>query len=240
MRGFARVIVILVAATTIAAAAATPVAAGARHSSRPQPSHRTGHRFANLKLLWSAYPLRPRRESSRARAIPRSRRPSSQASKASTRGRRRHHQGSSLAWVVAVGVATTVLLVLVARQRRRGLALRKAEPQPSSRVAADGGASEDGITPAADWGEHSTGDRRAPRAPTDDRRIAVDWRHDDHLLFVPTSTGYRLVARPGDVPPVRFEFDGKDFGLDGRFRVSKIGASPLPSDERECAYLERT
>jgi hypothetical protein len=54
------------------------------------------------------------------------------------------------------------------------------------------------------------------------------------------STGYTLVARSGDVPPVLFEFDGKDFGLDGRFRVSKIGPSPLPSDERDCAYLERT
>lgn len=239
LRGFGRAIVILVAATIIASAAATPVAAAPRHSSRSQPSQPTGHGFANLKPLWSAYPLRPRRGSSRKRAIPRARPPSSRPSKTSAGGQRSHQQGSWLAWVIAAGVATTVLLVLVARQRRRRLALRKAEHQPSPRLAVGGGG-EDGIAPAADWSDHSTRDPPAPRAPIDNRRIAVDWPDDYHLLFVPTSTGYILVARPGDVPPALVEFDGKDFGLDGRFRVSKIGASPLPSDERACAYLERT
>jgi hypothetical protein len=239
LRGFGRAIVILVAATIIASAAATPVAAGPRHSSRSQPSQPTGRGFANLKPLWSAYPLRPGRGSSRERASPRARPRSSQPSKTSAGGQQRHQKGSSLAWVIAAAVATTVLLVLVARQRRRRLALRKAEHQPSSRPAVDGGG-EDGIAPAAEWNDQSTRDPPAPPAPTDTRRIAVDWPHDYHLLFVPTSTGYILLARPGDVPPALVEFDGRDFGLDGRFRVSKIGASPLPSDERACAYLERT
>jgi hypothetical protein len=238
LRGLPRAIAVIAAATIIAAATPTPVAAAGRSSSQPRPTQHSGHRFANLRLLWSAYPLGPR-ASSHERAVRRSRPPSSQPSKASARDQRRHQPGSSLAWLVAAGVGTAVLLVLVSWQTRRGFALRKVGRQPSSRSVVDGG-SEDGIAPAADRGDQSTDSRRAPHAPTDSRRSAVDWPHDDHLLFVPTSTGYLLAARPGDAPPVLFEFDGKDFGLDGRFRVSRIGASPLPSDDRDCAYLERT
>ena len=238
LRGVAALIIILVVATIIVAAPRKTVAATGRHSSLPRQSGRTGHRFANLKLLWSAYPLRPRRGPSHRRAISRARAQSSQASKGTAGGQRRRKHGSSLAWMAAAGAATTVLLVLVAWQRRRGFPLRKAHHQPSSRLAADD-LREDPFTPVVDRSAYSS-DRRAPSALADSRRIGVDRPHHDHLLFVPMSTGYTLVARSGDVPPVLFEFDGKDFGLDGRFRVSKIGPSPLPSDERDCAYLERT
>ena len=232
---FATLIVILVLATIIAAAPRTAIAATAPHSKLPRQSGRTSHRFPNLKLLWSAYPLRPRRGSSHRRAIARAR---AQASKGTAHGQQTRKHGSSLAWIAAAGVAATVLLVLVARQRRRGLPLRRAQDQPPSRLAADD-LREEHIAPAAEGSAHSS-DRGALSAPADSRRVALDWPHHDHLLFVPMNTGYTLVARSGDVPPVLFEFDGKEFGLDGRFRVSKIGASPLPSDERDCAYLERT
>lgn len=56
-----------------------------------------------------------------------------------------------------------------------------------------------------------------------------------HLLFVPTAKRYMLVGVDGPAPVV-----GADVTLDGgaRFRVSKLASSPLPADERRCAYLE--
>lgn len=56
-----------------------------------------------------------------------------------------------------------------------------------------------------------------------------------HLLFVPTGKRYILVGMDGPPPGV-----GNEIALDGgqRFLVSKIAASPLPADERRCAYLE--
>lgn len=55
-----------------------------------------------------------------------------------------------------------------------------------------------------------------------------------YLLFVWTPGGYELQEREGEPPPV-----GSEVELDGRAeRVSKIGASPLPGDQRPCAYLQ--
>lgn len=55
------------------------------------------------------------------------------------------------------------------------------------------------------------------------------------LLFVPSSSGYRLVEleRP---PPA-----GRDVVElpEGVFRVLRLGPSPLPGDLRRCAFLER-
>jgi hypothetical protein len=54
-----------------------------------------------------------------------------------------------------------------------------------------------------------------------------------HLLFLWKPTGYELVERAGEPPPV-----GSEVELDGRTeRVTKVGASPLPGDPRPCAYL---
>ena len=54
-----------------------------------------------------------------------------------------------------------------------------------------------------------------------------------HLLFVWKASGYELVERPGEPPPV-----GSEVELDGQTeRVTKIGPSPLPGDSRPCAYL---
>lgn len=55
-----------------------------------------------------------------------------------------------------------------------------------------------------------------------------------HLLFVWSPTGYRLAEQDGDPPSPG---DVVEHG-EQRYRVSKIGPSPLPGDERPCAYLE--
>lgn len=56
-----------------------------------------------------------------------------------------------------------------------------------------------------------------------------------HLLFVPTGKRYLLVGRDGPAPS-----PGIEVMLDGgrRFRVTKLASSPLPADDRRCAYLE--
>ena len=58
-----------------------------------------------------------------------------------------------------------------------------------------------------------------------------------HLLFITRPTGYELVEREGDppAPGEAIELDGE-----GRFVVSKVAASPLPDDDRSCAYLQTT
>jgi hypothetical protein len=53
-----------------------------------------------------------------------------------------------------------------------------------------------------------------------------------HVIFVWSPTGYTLREGEGDPPPIGHEFEDN-----GRLLVvTKIGASPLPGDERPCAY----
>jgi hypothetical protein len=56
-----------------------------------------------------------------------------------------------------------------------------------------------------------------------------------HLLFVSKPSGYELLERDGDPPT-----PGSEVELDEgtRFTVLKLGPSPLPDDERPCAYLQ--
>ena len=57
-----------------------------------------------------------------------------------------------------------------------------------------------------------------------------------HLLFVSKPSGYELAEREGEPPVPGSEVQ---LGEDGaRFFVSKIGPSPLPGEERPCAYLQ--
>ena len=56
-----------------------------------------------------------------------------------------------------------------------------------------------------------------------------------HLLFVPTGTRYLLEDREGPAPSPGTEVTLED---GRRFRVTKLASSPLPADERRCAYLE--
>jgi hypothetical protein len=57
-----------------------------------------------------------------------------------------------------------------------------------------------------------------------------------HVLFVTAPHGYELVEREGDAPAV-----GAEVELEGESRrlvVTKVGPSPLPGDERRCAYVQ--
>lgn len=54
-----------------------------------------------------------------------------------------------------------------------------------------------------------------------------------HLLFVWKTSGYELAERDGAAPAPGSEVEEGD----RRFLVTKVGASPLPGDERPCAYL---
>jgi hypothetical protein len=58
-----------------------------------------------------------------------------------------------------------------------------------------------------------------------------------YLLFIWKPSGYELAEREGDLPSPGTQVElGDDGG--GRFFVSKIGPSPLPGDDRPCAYLQ--
>ena len=58
-----------------------------------------------------------------------------------------------------------------------------------------------------------------------------------HLLFFSRPTGYELAERQGEPPAPGSEVELEDGG--GRFVVSKLASSPLPDDERVCAYLQQ-
>lgn len=55
-----------------------------------------------------------------------------------------------------------------------------------------------------------------------------------YLLFVSKPTGYELRERDGELPAVGSVLEENE----GRMMVTRIGPSPLPSDERRCAYLQ--
>jgi hypothetical protein len=56
-----------------------------------------------------------------------------------------------------------------------------------------------------------------------------------HLLFVWKPSGYELREQDGEPPSV-----GSEVEQDGQtMRVTKVAPSPLPGDERPCAYLQR-
>ena len=54
-----------------------------------------------------------------------------------------------------------------------------------------------------------------------------------YLLFVWTPTGYQLQEADGELPEPGAEVEVGE----RRERVSKIGPSPLPGDDRPCVYL---
>ncbi len=55
-----------------------------------------------------------------------------------------------------------------------------------------------------------------------------------YLLFVSKPSGYELATCDGEPPTPGTEVENGE----GRFFVSKVGPSPLPGDERACAYLQ--
>jgi hypothetical protein len=56
-----------------------------------------------------------------------------------------------------------------------------------------------------------------------------------YLLFVWKPTGYELRERDGEVPSVGAVLDDEDLG---RMVVTRVAPSPLPGDDRRCAYLQ--
>ncbi len=56
-----------------------------------------------------------------------------------------------------------------------------------------------------------------------------------YLLFVWKTTGYELRERDGEVPGIGSVVDLDD-GL--RQEVNRVSPSPLPGDNRRCAYLQ--
>jgi hypothetical protein len=58
-----------------------------------------------------------------------------------------------------------------------------------------------------------------------------------HLLFVTKPSGYELVERDGEVPEPGAEVEVGEDAV--RYTVAKLGPSPLPQDERPCAYLHK-
>jgi hypothetical protein len=55
-----------------------------------------------------------------------------------------------------------------------------------------------------------------------------------YLLFVWKPSGYELRERDGDPPAVGDEVD--EDGV--RMQVTKLAPSPLPRDDRRCAYVQ--
>ena len=53
-----------------------------------------------------------------------------------------------------------------------------------------------------------------------------------YLLFVWTPTGYELREREGEPPSVGEQVDVDE----KRLWITKVGVSPLPGDDRACAY----
>lgn len=55
-----------------------------------------------------------------------------------------------------------------------------------------------------------------------------------HLVFIWKTSGYELGERTGDAPTPGTEVEEGD----KRFTVTKLAPSPLPGDDRVCAYLQ--
>lgn len=57
---------------------------------------------------------------------------------------------------------------------------------------------------------------------------------DTHLLFVWKPTGYELRERDGELPSVGAVLEVDE----SRQQVNRIAPSPIPGDNRRCAYLQ--
>jgi hypothetical protein len=86
------------------------------------------------------------------------------------------------------------------------------------------------------------GEVRAKMRAMDDGHSPPDPQDDGaptgHVLFVSGPSSYGLLLREGRAPEVGSEIVLADWA-EGRYRVCKVGPSPLPSDRRRCAFLER-
>jgi len=55
-----------------------------------------------------------------------------------------------------------------------------------------------------------------------------------YLLFIGKPSGYELREREGDAPAVGDELEEDET----RMTVTKVAPSPLPRDDRRCAYVQ--
>ena len=71
-------------------------------------------------------------------------------------------------------------------------------------------------------------------APAGEEAAEPEPHEPGHVLFVWSPSGYALISRAGEPPPL-----GSEVGVSGGLRVvTKIGPSPLPGDDRLCAFLD--
>jgi hypothetical protein len=221
----------------VVAAIPSLAGAGAPPARPPQSADVRGHRPPNLKHLWSRFPLGEKR----LRIAGIQKLPGAVLPHAPRRTEARSPQAGGGSWpldpMLAMLVVSAAVLMLpaglVARRRRR-VAL---PTNPSAGTE---------LRPlVAEARGPSTHRPAAAKTPADDRPApvrhpAMERPREAHLLFVPTETGYTLIERAGAAPPVFGQVEGSEVGLEGCFLVSKVGSSPLPGDERRCAYLEQT
>ena len=74
-------------------------------------------------------------------------------------------------------------------------------------------------------------DAEAELEPADEEDVG---HAAEYVLFVWSPSGYALLSRSGEPPPV-----GSEIGVSGgQLVVTKIGPSPLPGDRRRCAFLD--
>jgi hypothetical protein len=236
LKWFLVVVLWMSAQVVLAEAAATEPGKRAR----PSFTDRGAPAVKSPARLWEAYPLNPSLPRQSVRTAPRS--VTQVPSPRSPTKASEHQSGPSrpltaLFGVLAAVAALTALLVArLVRPRRRSEGEPPVEhvpePQPARRdVPAEGLAH--GRIAAREERRDGNAERRMPVLSTRSTPEA------GHLLFIPTDDGYSLIERPGSPPALGSELGGSESGLDHRFSVSKIGASPLPRDARPCAYLER-
>lgn len=63
------------------------------------------------------------------------------------------------------------------------------------------------------------------------------FEEDRHLLFVPTSAGYRIIERHGAAPELGATVELADDQASRRYLVVKRARAPIPASRRRCAYL---
>jgi hypothetical protein len=74
-------------------------------------------------------------------------------------------------------------------------------------------------------------------APDEASAASAEDSVEHYLLFVPTPDGYELVEREGGAPAILDDVSMP--GSEEAFCVIKVARSPLPGDDRLCAYLEQ-
>jgi hypothetical protein len=134
-----------------------------------------------------------------------------------------------LALLAVTASNTATFHRFLAIRRARSVESRRAAPVKSSRAAP---VESRRAPPLESWRAPPL---ESPRAPPSEMTVAAS----RHLVFVPTDGGYTLVEVEGEPPGVGSSLSGSDLSLGGRFKVSKVGPSPLPADSRRCVYLER-